>query len=73
VNAYVKAMLWRWRSCGASVHEPYSRYVRLLDRKRDRLVAEVDRRRALIGTQLDEAQRILRGVRAAGATWDRTR
>jgi hypothetical protein len=55
------------------VHEPYSRYVRLLDRKCDRLVAEVDRRRALIGTPLAEAQRILRGVRAAGATRDRTR
>ena len=43
--------------------ERYDRYVRPLDRKRDGLAAEVDRRmRALIGTQQAEARRILGAI-----------
>jgi hypothetical protein len=66
VNGYVKAVL----ALGAvrrKREERYDRYVRPLDRKRDVLATEVDRRmRALIGTQQAEARRILDAINESG-------
>ncbi len=59
VNGYVKAVL-ALEAVRRKREERYDRFVRPLDRKRDVLAAEVDRRmRALIGTQQAEARRIL--------------
>ena len=62
VNRYVKAVL-RLEEVRRKREERYDRNVRPLDRKRDVLAAEVDRRmRALIGTQQAEARRILGAI-----------
>jgi hypothetical protein len=62
VNGYVKAVL-RLEEVRRKREERYDRYVRPLDRKRDVLAAEVDRRlRALIGAQQAEARRILAAI-----------
>jgi hypothetical protein len=54
--------------------ERHDRYVRPLDRKRDVLAAEVDRRmRALIGTQQAEARRILGAINGSGTFMYRQR
>ncbi len=72
VNAYVKATL-ALEAVRRKREERYARHVRPLDRKRDLLIAEVDRRlRALVGRQLAEARRILESVRANGSISDRT-
>jgi phytoene dehydrogenase-like protein len=65
VNGYVKAVR-RLEEVRRKREERYDRYVRPLDRKRDVLMAEVDRRmRALIGTQQAEARRILGAINGA--------
>jgi hypothetical protein len=62
VNGYVKAVL-ALETVRRKREERYDRHVRPLDRKRDILAAEVDRRmRALIGTQQAEARRILAAI-----------
>ena len=53
--------------------ERYGRYVRPLDRKRDVMAVEVDRRmRALTGTQQAEARRILGAINGSDTFKHRT-
>ena len=63
VNGYVKAVL-KLEGVRRKREERYDRYVRPLDRKRDVLAAEADRRMgALNGTQQAEARRILGAIK----------
>jgi hypothetical protein len=72
VNGYVKAVL-RLEEVRRKREERYDRYVRPLDRRRDVLAAEVDRRmRALSGTQQAEARRILGAIDGGDAFKYRT-
>ncbi len=67
VNGYVKAML-ALEAVGKKREDRYDRFVRPLDRKRDRLAGEVaTRRRALRGGQLAAAQRLLAMTAQAAA------
>jgi hypothetical protein len=63
VNGYVEAVL-ALEAVRRKREDGYARYVQPLDRRRDRLAVEVDRRlRALIGTQLGEARRTLDAIK----------
>ncbi len=70
VNGYIKAVL-ALEAVQKKREERYDRFIRPLDRKRDQLAAEVDRRlRALVGTQLGEARRILGATHGTVRPWE---
>jgi hypothetical protein len=70
VNGYVKAML-ALEAVRCKREQRYERFLRALDQKRDRLVAEVETRRgALTGGQQAEARWILGAIPTVNAFKD---